>query len=237
MRQLLPDNMALAERLEALPSHSPHLRPPETREIGSLPTWVSAFATYTAVVAEAHPQRVKDMLAYMRLIIREAMKYGGNGWATYDAVFRRNRAGPSAKWDELDPSLHIAYIAGQGEPSTPPCSSCNEADHTSEECALKPLQPRIKQPLSRDNPLPRVWSSPSRQSKRPAPLRKDSQPTKRVCISWNQGQCLFPGACSYRHVCASCQALHRARDCPLTPPESGFRRPRQNLVLMGREQR
>ena len=50
-------------------------------------TWVSSFSTYVAIVTEAHPARVKDMLAYMRIIVREASKFGGNGWLTYDAIF------------------------------------------------------------------------------------------------------------------------------------------------------
>ena len=60
----------------------------ETRSF-SLPTWVSAFSSYIAIVAETHPVRVKDMCAYMRLIVQEAQKYGGNGWLTYDSIFRR----------------------------------------------------------------------------------------------------------------------------------------------------
>ena len=43
MRELLPDNIALTERLEALPSGL------------ALVTWVSSFATYIAIIAEAHP--------------------------------------------------------------------------------------------------------------------------------------------------------------------------------------
>ena len=84
MRELLPDNIALSERLIALP---PGLAPPKAlgeREIGgekALVTWVSSFATYVAITAETHPGRVRDMLAYMRLIIREANKFGGTGWA------------------------------------------------------------------------------------------------------------------------------------------------------------
>ena len=66
----------------------------------------------------------------MRLIIREATKYGGLGWATYDSVFRRNRTGPSASWDDLDPSLHVLYVAGQGASPAVPCTACNEADHS-----------------------------------------------------------------------------------------------------------
>jgi hypothetical protein len=69
-------------------------------------TWLSSFATYVAIVAQAHPERVGDMLAYMRLIAREASKFGGTGWLTYDTVFRRNREGSSAPWNVIDASLH-----------------------------------------------------------------------------------------------------------------------------------
>ena len=59
MRKLLPHNIALSERLAALP---PELAPPQAlgeREIGgerALVTWVSSFATYVAIVAKAHPE-------------------------------------------------------------------------------------------------------------------------------------------------------------------------------------
>lgn len=39
--------------------------------------WVKAFSTYIAIIVEAHPERVRDMLAYMWLIVREAQKFGG----------------------------------------------------------------------------------------------------------------------------------------------------------------
>lgn len=81
-------------------------------------------------MSAAHPERVQDMNAYMRLIIREAMKYGSNGWSTYDSVFRCNRVGQAGTWDELHPSphihVHVAYIADQGESHTARCSSCNK---------------------------------------------------------------------------------------------------------------
>ena len=54
MRDLLPDNIALAERLEALPTHKSPAKAPETREVGALATWVTAFSTYIAVVAAVH---------------------------------------------------------------------------------------------------------------------------------------------------------------------------------------
>ena len=70
--------------------------------------------TYVAIVAEVHPQRVGDMLAYLRLIVREAGKFGGNGWLTYDSVFLRNQEGLSTPWNMLDVSLHQVYIAKKG---------------------------------------------------------------------------------------------------------------------------
>jgi hypothetical protein len=113
MRNLLPDNIALA----ALPSGLAPPRPPGEREIGgdqALLTWVSSFATYVAIVAEAYPKRVGDMLAYLRLIVREAGKFGGNGWLIHDSAFRRNREGLSTPWNVLDASLHQVYIAEPG---------------------------------------------------------------------------------------------------------------------------
>ena len=83
MRELLPDNIAFAEKLAVLPTGMAMQKMLGEREIGgdrALLTWVSSFATYTAIVAQAHPERVTDMLAYMRIIIREASKFGGTGW-------------------------------------------------------------------------------------------------------------------------------------------------------------
>lgn len=177
-------------------------------------TWVSSFATYIAIIAQAHPERVLDLLAYMRLIIREATKYGGHGWLTYDTVFRRNQEGSSQLWNFINPSLHIAYIVGQDSPPTPPCQYCNEADHASQVCALAPLAPRTKG-------SPR--EQPSNRGKAPVPRGKFSTPftpypprgiSQRVCHSWNKGRCAFPGVCAYSHICAVCEGGHQAKDCP-----------------------
>ena len=148
MRELLPDNLVLAERMETLPARVAPAKTPEQREVGSLLTWVSSFATYIAVVAQAHPDRVADMLAYMRLIIREARKYGGNGWLTYDMVFWCNHERKSDPWNYIDPSLHTAYIGGQGLPPLTPCRYRNEVDHRSEDCAIAPTLSPQKLPPS-----------------------------------------------------------------------------------------
>ena len=117
MWELLPDNIALTERLATLPSGLAQTKTPTDREIGgnrALITWVSSFATYIAIVAEAHPDRVTDMLAYMRLVTREASKFGGTGWLTYVSVFRCNHEGPGQQWKCLPPSGVHCESEGQG---------------------------------------------------------------------------------------------------------------------------
>ena len=86
MRELLPDNMALSARLLGLPSSSRQESYPQ-REIAGILPWTCAFTTYVAVVTQTHPERVKDMLAYMRLVVGTAQKFKeGRGWLTYDTV-------------------------------------------------------------------------------------------------------------------------------------------------------
>ena len=50
MRDLLPDNIALVERLEAPPTHRSPAKASETRGVGALATWETAFSNYIAVV-------------------------------------------------------------------------------------------------------------------------------------------------------------------------------------------
>ena len=106
MHELLPNNIALGEWLEALPNRPQTPKPVETRNVSSLLTWVLSFATYVAIVVDCRPSRVKDMMAYMRLIVREAMKHWGIGRATYDQVFHRNNTGPLPTLEYMFRSIH-----------------------------------------------------------------------------------------------------------------------------------
>ena len=170
-------------------------------------------------MAEAHPTRIKDLLAYQRLIVREA-KQGNKGWISYDRIFRQNAAAnPALHWDSLDPSLHSSFCIGNEPPPTV-CSHCNELDHCSDECALA-------------KPSPQDKDKPGKQSfRQPGPSRPSGIKcsTPRICLSWNSGQCVLPGMCEYMHihVCHTCHETdHRARDCDLTPADSIFKRPKK----------
>ena len=152
MRELLPDNLALAERLEALPRACQ----PSGEELRAVRDRVSpdvGLATYVAIVAEVDPGRVRDMLAYMHLVVCEAHKHGGQGWLTYDSVLQRSHQGVSTTWDIIDPSLHTAYIACQSNNPRVPCKYYSEADHVPENCALAPAVPQTKQPQGQDRPV------------------------------------------------------------------------------------
>ena len=213
MWELLPDNIALAERLTALPQGLAPPKPPGEREIGGdrdLATWVSSFATYIAIVAQAHPHRVGDMLAYLRLIVREASKFGGSGWLTYDSVFRRNREGVSTPWNELDAALHQVYIVNAaGSSITTPCKHYHEVDHQASECAVAAVVPKRQQtqpappsPTGADRPSPA-------KGKRPSPYSRQ----RPICHSWNTGNCRFLGKCAYAHVCTGCYGPHPVSAC------------------------
>ena len=82
MRDLLADNISLHNQLEDFhghiwPSTPAHLRP-RLREVPSLSSWVYCFCAYIAVLTP--DARTRELLAYCRLIIREALRHRGMGW-------------------------------------------------------------------------------------------------------------------------------------------------------------
>ena len=52
-------------------------------------SWVECFNSYISVIATHRPDRARDLLAYMALIIRTAKRFGGKAWFHYDRAFRR----------------------------------------------------------------------------------------------------------------------------------------------------
>uniref|UniRef100_A0A1X7U1S3 C3H1-type domain-containing protein n=1 Tax=Amphimedon queenslandica TaxID=400682 RepID=A0A1X7U1S3_AMPQE len=204
MREFLADNVKLLDSLEATPGGNAGR--PRVREVSSPLTWIHCFMAYAAI--RCKDPFTRDMLAYARLILGEAMRHGGSGWLEYDRAARQQRAiDPTKPWNVLDPGLHSALVLSRGSAaSVKRCSLCHGADHTASQCALASLEHTPSQP----------WTTPRRQSL--------------VCVSWNRGTCSFPGTCSYRHVCSSCFGNHKVRDCTYTRsvPASGQGRKRQH---------
>ena len=217
MRDLLTDNIALHEQLEAI--HGPLLNVatpgalrPRLREVPSLISWVFCFVAYIAVQTE--DEATRDMLAYCRLIIREGLRHGGQGWQEYDRGFRAQAAiDQSLRWNVLLPDLQAATTLGQRAGGGSYCHLCRGVDHTASLCALGFMQ----QPLT--SPMVPAVSTAADSGRRPSRARP-----RPVCTSWNSGRCIYPGTCNFRHVCATCSQRHQARECRDTPAESPYRR-------------
>lgn len=141
------------------------------------------------------PQTRRLGTSYARLLIRESLSHDGHGWLEYDRVFRQQRAlDPTLPWNTLHPGIHSGTIISQARGSSRFCSYCRESDHSNQECALVYVHSA--------SPLPAQRVS----------TRHGSMQT--ICRSWNLGNCVFPGTCSYRHVCSLCSTRHKAKDCP-----------------------
>ena len=213
MRELLGDNIALLQQLEDIqgfPVATLGAARPRLREVTSLPSWIYCFLGYIAILT---PDPItRSQLAYARLIIREALRHGGQGWRDYDRAFRQQRAADhTLPWNTLLPGLQAATILGQGRgQGSTLCTLCRGVDHVRSQCALLYLQP-----------TPSGTTAPTSA----AGTRRN------ICMSWNKGACVFPSSCTYRHVCATCLQQHKAKDCPRTPDSSIYKRPSQRPLV------
>ena len=143
MRNLLADNIALLNQLSSFQGTVTLPRFVVTCTwLGDVPSLVSWLYCYNAYIAVCTSDPLaRDMLAYSRLLIREALRHGGSGWLEYDRVFRCQLAiNCLLSWNTIDPGLQVATILGQRGSSWMFCTLCCECDHTTSQCALAPVQ-------------------------------------------------------------------------------------------------
>lgn len=155
------------------------------------------------------------MCAYGCLIIREACKHGGDGWAAYDSQFCQVAAAhPGPSWVALDLSLHASTFLATCTGSGTHCRHCVEANHQSHQCALAPLH----------TPAPSSPNPPTHAQYQQRPIARPpiAGPLNPICMSWNRGKHAYHPSCTYRHICATCyRGPHPAKDCAKTPASSG----------------
>ena len=162
MRDLLADNISLHNQLEDFHGHiwptTPAHLCPRLREVPSLSFWVYCFCEYIAVLAP--DAWTRELLAYCRLIIREAL---------------RPHIHSSLPWNVLAPGLQAATLLGNR--SGPPglfCALCREPDHNTGQCALSVTQ----QPTHPAAPP----ASPTTFSRRPR--RPETIEPGLLCVPW-----------------------------------------------------
>jgi hypothetical protein len=81
--------------------------PRKKNEIGDILTWVECFNSYVAVITSVRPERARDLLAYMALIIRIAKQFPGRCWYNYDRAFRLEAAASNMmNWSQIHPDLY-----------------------------------------------------------------------------------------------------------------------------------
>ena len=90
--ELLRDNLEAQRRSSSQQTSSLSSEPSSSRsrrEVPDLLSWVQCFCTYVAIVTSKKPEKMRQLLAYQTLIVREARRCGGKGWLAYDSYFRQ----------------------------------------------------------------------------------------------------------------------------------------------------
>ena len=148
LKELLPDNAALMQRLQEMGAVALLSSPPTAsrlREINNPLTWVYCFLSFIAAKTECSATR--ELVAYAQIVVQLARKHGGLGWLAYDQHFRQQLAGGSgAMWNDINNSLMSATVLAPSSDDPQKrivCSVCRGDDHSASECALRAIQPSV----------------------------------------------------------------------------------------------
>ena len=210
MAELLRDNQEAQRRSSSQQMSSLSSEPSSSRsrrDVPDLLSWVQCFGTYVAIVTSKKPEKMRQLLAYQTLIVREARRCGGKRWLAYDSYFHQQAVGDDkADWSQLNQSLYTVTFITRGERTKGRCCVlCLESNHAEEQCALYTPPPKqtYKKPAEKG-------ASDGRDSG----SGRGKGGGRMACFARNQGDCRFP-ACKYRHVCVRCSGDHRIAQCPL----------------------
>ena len=133
LRELMPDNIALAKLLSQVGAPNIVQSGTRMREIEDPLTWCFYFLALAVSIEE---KKARDLATYGQLVIYLAQRHGGRGWISYDRLFHQKIAsGSSLAWNEFAPSLMASTVLSSGSPRST-CQLCNGADHITFGCAL-----------------------------------------------------------------------------------------------------
>ena len=122
-------------------SSCPNASRPQRHEVPDFMSWLQCFGMYVAVVANHKPERIKQLMAYQTIMIREARRCRGAGWQGYDTMFRQLAATtPDKDWGQLNSALYTVTFMAQQNGRGKTCQYCLETDHQGPECAMAPAR-------------------------------------------------------------------------------------------------
>ena len=106
MSELTIDHLTMSPLDETGKSPTPKRHP-----VTSIIEWTQCFANYIAILVQAQPERISDLLGYQHLILEGSLEYSGDGWAVYDHRFRQIVATHAGIiWASVPPTLQNSVV-------------------------------------------------------------------------------------------------------------------------------
>ena len=120
-------------------------------------------------------------------------------------------------WNDINNSLMSATVLAPSSDDPQKrmvCSVCRGDDHSASECALRAIQPPVRQ-QHQQNPSP-YWD---RSTKRQHPYKG----WEALCRNYNKAHChLEEASCKFEHSCILCgRSGHGAKECSDKPSSKG----------------
>ena len=139
-------------------------------------------------------------------------------------MFRQlTAADQTTDWSRLNPSLYATTFLVQRSTGRKMYHLCMGADHTQEDCALAPLQPKAVKQVAQVGETKLEKGGGGTGSTLPPRDPRVRHRSEQTCFARNEGHCHFP-YCRYRHVCLRCRGDHQASSCtaqqPYQPPNA-----------------
>ena len=208
LHELLPSRLGAPEvTLLDLMSGKDKLK--DQKKITTIQQWEVCFSSFMSVTEIRHPERVRELIAYLAMITKASQDYEGLPWLAYDSHFRRVAAASGSwEWSQVNPSLWTLYF-----------SIARLATEAAGGLAIIPVQPDVPKATT---PLAEKSEKQSQHGAgrlRPYPRRDP------ICIRWNKWGCR-ESACNYRHICLECHSPnHRSRECSMSMQPAGSKPP------------
>ena len=96
-------------------------------DVHDILTWVECFNSYIAVLTSFRPERARDLLAYMTLIIHIAKQFPGRWWYNYDRAFRLEATASNLiNWTQINSDLYHCHTSVAVQTSRPQTSRMRE---------------------------------------------------------------------------------------------------------------